>query len=317
MDPILSHDSNTTDSSKLCDYMKCPRYYFYRHVLGWDSLTLNNHLIFGTAWHLAMEHLLLHGYGNNSVIAAFDLFYKEYRKSFNPNTDELFDPKTPDNAFLILGQYARHYNREMENIEVLYTEIAGQVAIDEKRHLSFRMDSILKNTKTGKIYSREHKTASRTWMWDEQWLLAIQPGTYSHVLYCLYPHEDVLGIEMNGVFFIKRKKDPYDFRRLMVRKNLGQMQQWMDTVQYYMWEIEREYEILGNSDEASSTLYAFPMRPIACMDYGRLCSYHDFCLAWQNPLRRMHNVPEGFCIRYWNPMEEASKVTFNFDKKEY
>jgi len=310
---------NKRDSSKLKDYQRCPRHFFYRHVLGWESDSLSNHLVFGTSWHLAMEHLLLNGYNDNSVIKAFDAFLSDYRKTFSSETDEMFSPKTPDNAFLVLAKYADYpaYRNELDDWEVLWTEIAGSVAITEKDQLYFRMDSILKNRKTAKTKSFEHKTGSRTWMWDEQWPLSTQIGTYNHVLFSLFPYEEVSGVELNGSFFIKRKKDPYEFHRLLIKKEHDQMQVWLDTVRYYFWEIEREYHLLEECTENEPTMRCFPLRDNNCIDYSRLCEYHDYCMAWPNPLRRCQEPPIGFHVKFWDPTEREAKKTLKVEKKEY
>ena len=50
------------DSSKLDDYERCPRAYFYRHILGWNIDFPAHDLIFGECWHRAREHQLIHGY---------------------------------------------------------------------------------------------------------------------------------------------------------------------------------------------------------------------------------------------------------------
>ena len=68
------------DSSKIQSYMRCPRKYFFNHILGWSleeeeqgaleisssgllaapksEIRKSEHLVFGTAWHHSMEHLL-------------------------------------------------------------------------------------------------------------------------------------------------------------------------------------------------------------------------------------------------------------------
>jgi len=316
---ILPLEQNKLDSSKIKDFKRCPRFFFYRHILGWCSETPNNHLVFGSAWHDAMEHLLLNGYGENEIITAFDKFLATYRQSFPPETDELFKGKTPNNAFMVLAKYATHpdYQHDHKNYETLHTEIAGSVAIDEKRLLYFRQDSILKDRKTGHVRSREHKTGSRTWGWEEQFLLDGQVGTYSHVLYCLYPKELVDGIEINGSFFLARKTDPFDFRRFLIGKTEDQMQVWLSNTAYYMWQIESEYELLGDTDENDNVLYAFPLRDTSCQDYGRLCEYHDFCMAWPNPLQRAYEPPLGFKVGFWDPTIGPAKKTFNLEKKGY
>lgn len=320
MDNIIQpFEENVIDTSKLKDYQRCPRYFFYRHVLGWDSENPNNHLVFGSAWHLAMEHLLLNGYSTNSVLKAHELFLEYYRKEFPPETDDLFPNKTPDKAFLALGKYTTHpeYQRDLIDNEVLYTEIAGKVMINEEDSVAFRMDSVLRNKKTEKIFSWEHKTGSFTYLWDDQWTMDLQPGTYSHVLYCLYPMEEVDCVEMNATFFMKRKKDPIDLHRLPVKKNKEQMQIWLTRVNYLIWEIKMNYDILSDTKEGDTILQAFPIRDTNCIHYMKLCPFVDYCNAWPNPLQRAFEPPIGMTRRIWNPLEEEAKEVFNFEKKEY
>ena len=324
---ILPLNENKLDSTKLKDFKACPRKFFYSHVLGWRSQTPNIHLEFGSAWHEAMEHLLLSGYDNDSVIEAYDLFLRRYRQAFPPETDGMFQNKTPDNAFTILSRYATRpeYQSDLDDYKTLYTEIAGSVAVDEKRILFFRQDSILENKKNGHIRSREHKTGSGLYLWDEQWLLDGQVGTYNHVLYCLFPKELVDGIEMNGTMFLKRKT-PYSsdsppskdiFHRILIRRNEDQMQVWLDTVRYYMWQIEMEYTLLEESKEEDYVMKCFPLRDTSCMDYYRLCEFHDFCMAWPNPLCKAFEPPIGFIQYFWDPTKEEAKHTFELKPMEY
>ncbi len=297
------------DSSKLKAYMECPRSYFYEYVLGWRSEMPNNHLVFGEAFHLPMEHLLLNGYTVDALVEGYNMFENLYRQTFPPNTDEMFKGKTPANVFLTLDAYINHheYRHDLEKYEVLYTEIAGSVSISEDRVLYFRMDSILRDKKTNMKLSLEHKTGSRIWMWSEQWPLSIQVGTYTHVLHCLYPPEEVQGVTLNGVFFLTRKKDPWDFYRFPTGRTLDQMQVWFDTVNYYYNDILRDMDLLSDTTEDDRVLHAFPLRASSCNNYGRVCVYHDFCNAWKNPLQNCFEPPLGFKIEFWNPMEREAK----------
>jgi len=272
-----------------------------------------------------MEYLLTHDYTNNSVARAYEVMVDKYRETFPPETDEMFEPKTLDNAFIVLAKYAKRYQRDLEEYEVLYTEIAGNVTIREGRQMYFRMDSILKDRKTGKIISLEHKTGSHTWQWLEQWLLSIQFGTYTHVLMCLFPMETIDAVYVNGSFFSKGKKAweelkvdgtttmktiPYDFIREPIKKSRDQMQVWIETVNYYYTGIKAEMSMLDISNESDEVLQAFPLNPTSCMDWGRICEYRDFCTAWRNPLRRVSDVPLGFQVSHWNPMEVEAKQRF-------
>lgn len=300
------------DTSKICSFMECPRKYFYEYVLGWRLDFPNNHLIFGEAWHLAMEHLYLKGFGDVQVVEAHALFEQRYRRDFSPETDEMFYPKTSYNAFIVLGKYAAHvdYKRDHEIYEVLYTEIAGTVSLLSDRVLYFRMDTILRKKSNNMVRSLEHKTASKKHLWAEQWYLAMQPGSYNHVLHCLYPEDQVDGVEMNCCYFINRKKDPYDFQRVEVFKTIGQMQVWYDNINYYFQRIEHNMEVLDKEDSGSDIMLSFPMRQANCLSYFRLCEYHDFCTAWMNPLEKCHSIPIGFKEEFWNPMEREAKHKF-------
>ncbi len=88
---LTPHNSwQKVDSSKLGDLLRCYRFYFYCHLLGWKPETPNNHLTFGISWHLPMEHLLLNGYDDTSVLDGYELFRRRYRQDFSPESDEMF-----------------------------------------------------------------------------------------------------------------------------------------------------------------------------------------------------------------------------------
>lgn len=317
---ILNPTTNIIDSSKINDFIKCPRYYFYSHILGWKPEGVNNHLLFGSAFHLALEHLMTNGY--DDVVGAYNKMLGRFRTKISPEEDELFEPKTMNNALIVLAKYAKKYYDDLQTFNVLHTEIAGSVSIGLNRQVYFRLDSLIKDLKSGRISSIEHKTGSSTYLWLDQWMLSIQIGTYTHVLNCLYPGEELDSVIINGVFFFKAKgawkdlnttgetklKLPYDFIREKIRKTKDQMEVWLWTVNYFYGEILRHMEKL-EKDENLGVMECFPMRHVSCRDYNRLCEYHNFCTAWPNPLHRCDQVPLGFHQEFWNPMEEEAKLT--------
>jgi len=316
-----------TDSSKVQDFIRCRRFHMYRHIFGWESESISNHLVFGEAYHLPMEHFLLNGYGVDQVIEGHELLEKKYRETFKPETDELFEPKTPQNAFLVLTAYAKEYKNDLQKYTVAgtdtpYTEIAGSVSIGTGKQIYFRMDSILRDNETRKIFSLEHKTGSNTYLWDEQWELSPQVGTYTHVLNCLFDPKEIDAVYMNASFFFKVKnawkdlaskgetsyKLPYYFKRVPMPRSRDQMQTWLTTINYYYDEIQREIDLLINKCSADDpTLVAFPMNGTNCTAYARVCEYHNFCTAWPNPLKKLEPTPLGFIVKFWNPLERESK----------
>jgi len=291
--------------------MDCPRRYFYEYVLGWRPDAPNNHLVFGQAWHDAMEHLLLNGYEDDSVLAAFDKFLSTYREEFPESSDSLYEPKTPTNALRALGLYSERYLSDLREFEVLYTEIAGTVPINQSQVLHFRLDSICRD-KQGRYFSLEHKTGSRmSRFWTDQWPLSVQVGTYTHVMHCLYPSPEVWGVKINGTFFQKTK---IDFLRLPIRRTLDHMKQWLWNVTWWADQIAWNFESLTDCSDDEEVLMAFPQQPGSCTKYFG-CPYHDFCLAWANPLQHLDIVPPGFKVEYWNPLEREARVKMDLAEK--
>ncbi|MCK5604593.1 PD-(D/E)XK nuclease family protein [Candidatus Pacearchaeota archaeon] len=328
--PTLEFHStwNIDDGSKLTEFMTCPRSYFYQYICGWRPETPSNHLVFGTAWHEALEHLMLHGYEPEFIDEAYEKFLKKYRETFGPETDSLYEPKTPANAQLVLYAYAAKWGAsDKHSFETLHTEIGGSVSISEDRKLYFRMDSICRDLETQKIFSLEHKTGSKTWNWELQWPLSMQIGCYTHVLYCLFDSDEVLGIRLNGTFFTKavraweswqtgnttKYKPPFDFLRLPFYRTPPQMQQWLWTALFWMDQLQWNYELLADCTESDQIMTCFPCNATACSKYFG-CDYRDFCSAWRNPLQRTAEPPLGFIIDRWDPTAEPTKVNFNLDR---
>ena len=289
---------NILDSSKLTTYMDCPRQYFYNYVLGWRSDAPNNHLVFGTAMHEAMEHLLLFGYNDTTVFEAFDKFLAVYRQDFPDTSDYLYAPKTPEQALVGLSEYCDRYRSDLADFKPLYTEIAGTVPINSDQRLHFRLDSICQDKQNGNIFSLEHKTGSRiSRFWTDQWQMAVAVGTYTHVMNCLYDPSKVWGVKINGVFFQKNK---IEFLRVPVRKTLDHMKQWLWNVAWWADQIRWQFDLLDKCSADDQVLTAFPQQPGSCTKYFG-CSYHDFCCSWPNPLQHCDEPPIGYKIEWWDP----------------
>jgi hypothetical protein len=296
------------DTSKLLDYIGCPRRYFYRHMLGWISDKPNNHLVFGEAWHRALEVLLQRGYEAEAVTDAFEVFMQCYRPEFPEDTDEQFHPKTPAVALQALLEYCTRYNRDAQDFQLLNTEVSGCAPLSQDLSIYFRLDAICRSNSNGKYFVLEHKTAGNPYMWAERWLLSLQVGTYTHVLYCLFKPEEVFGVVMNGTFFQKRRTNPIDFLRFECPRTEEQMRVWLFSVLSQANRIQYDLDLLRQCSEDDAILGAFPLNPENCTSYGKLCPYHDYCVAWPNPLRRCHEPQPGFKVEFWDPRNHGPKT---------
>lgn len=304
------------DSSKLDTYLDCPRKFFYEHALGWRMDTPAHDLHFGNAWHAAREYQLLHGY--DDIGGAYNAFLDYYRKEFPPETDDMYTPKDPLGVLNALQLFAVERQSDLVENEILYTEISGTVPVDERgRKLYYRMDSIVRRKADGKIFSWDHKSAKRFGrQWSEKFFLSIQTGTYTHCLYCMYPIEQVIGVEYCGTAFEYLKRGSKDrpagyhasFTRVPAWKTPDQMNVWLWNTVDYLNDIEREFDRLSGCKEGDAVMMAFPLNPNSCTKYWG-CMFHDFCMTWANPLQYAGEPPLGFKEEFWDPtqMETTNK----------
>lgn len=327
--PVPTNEAwNIQDSSKIKDAMSCWRGYFFKHVLGWQIDRPNIHLIFGSAWHEALAFLHLEGFESKNVQEAYNKHFLPYYRMFiDQSEDEIYLPKTPERAYLALAAYALRRQKDARDYSVVYhnekpmIEIGGKINLSNERQMCFKMDTILRGPRG--IISREHKTGSSTWNWDMQWHLSVQIGTYSHVLYCLYPENEVAGVIVDGTFFKKTKpnlkldtKDPlrhFAFLSVPIYKSPAAMNWWLNNTIWWLDMVEWNFDLLSKCSDNDAVMHAFPPNPESCTKYFG-CDYLPFCMAWANPLRHLDQIPIGFKQEFWSPLAEASRV--NLDIRE-
>lgn len=303
--PVPMHNEawEVLDSTKLQSYCACPRQYFYEYVLGWRKEYTSNHLIFGRAWHLALEHIYKNGFAPASISDAFEKFLADYREELPESTDTWFGGKTPANALLALTEYVKEYASDAYDIEVLGTEMGGLVGIGKDRSIAVKLDLVGK--KNGGLISLEHKTGSRAGeTWADQWKISLQIGAYLHALAACYPIEGDPTVWVNGTFFYAKSRK---FLRVPVRRRGVSMLNWLTSVHHLFDSIERDFRRLADCSDADPALYAFPMHPTACSSYSG-CQFHDLCLCVGNPLRYVGGAPiTGFTEYWWNPLADVSE----------
>jgi len=186
------------------------------------------------------------------------------------------------------------------------------------------MDSLLKRKEDGRIFSWDHKTTKASYIrwqsWDMQFFLSVQNGTYTHCMYCIFPPEQVLGVEFCGVGFeylsrgSKQRPAGYysELKRVPAFKSPDQMNVWLWTVIDTYNDIERDFDRLSHCTEDDAVLQAFPIRETGCTMY-RGCEFHDLCVLWSNPLRQCQEPPLGYRQEFWDPSIKDSRNKMNLE----
>lgn len=74
---IPIHPSHAwVDNSKIREYKRCPRRYWFKYIMGWTGELANKDAEFGSAWHKAMEVLWTKGTMIDNLEPAFAAFTK-------------------------------------------------------------------------------------------------------------------------------------------------------------------------------------------------------------------------------------------------
>ena len=178
--------------------------------------------------------------------------------------------------------------------------------------MAFKMDTILLDNYTGLYCSLEHKTAGGNWVnqnYDIQHEMGIQCGTYTHVLNCIFPPEQVSGVIINLLQFKKTKDHLYkgnDFilQRFPINLSNSRMYDWMENTKMWIDLINENKAKLSECSDSDDLMRCFPKNGRSCTNYNKACTYLDLCRAWQNPLQHLHRMPNDMTVSFWNPLEE-------------
>lgn len=311
--PVAYHPTfEILDSSKISEYMECPRKFFFRYVMGWSPTKPSLHLEFGSAWHKAMEYLNINGRSSKNVISAWELATEYLRENY-PDYGEVQKGKTCSNMFSALRHYVKVYSAD--NHIRLHTEVAGTVPISDKRVLHFRTDYIYQaemDLKHPAIYSIDYKTGSRlSPQWLNQWANSFQMNTYYHAMCAYYGYDKFKGMIVDGTHFTgELEKETPDFSKIFVRvpikKTEVQLKLWLYEANYWVDRIEDSMTTLKTASPHDDALYCFPRVGGSCTKYAG-CPYLNYCQLVPNPLKNVDMIPEGMTIRRWDPSDYEDK----------
>lgn len=188
------------DSTAVTTFLTCPRKYFYRMVLGYDTTVKQPYFAFGTAYHRFREVLeLKFNEGiplDMCIVDALDVAAAYCDKHLVTPTDPKSKWQFMTKQRLIQSclEGAKHWKAEKnaKNITVIAVEQAFQIELPNGKIIAGRADQMIKFN--GKVWGRDFKTSSQQGNW---YVKSLNPN-HQFSLYC-YAENKLAGWNENDL----------------------------------------------------------------------------------------------------------------------
>lgn len=303
------------DNTRISSYKTCPRQFLFRHVLHWNPQGTKLALIFGGAWHAAMDVI----WSNIKVMdkaslagAAYAAFLDHWCKEGMPHPDEMdydmvkdISPRTPHQAMEMIVAYIDTRARTASDFELLHVERPFAVPIDPNDHTLFyvgKIDKIVK--RRNKVLAIEHKTTTaykKDGPFRSQFLDSFSPNSqvdgYLYTLHMMFPGQ-VGGVWVDAALVHKQEEG---FTFIPIERQLQHLDTWLWEVRWWIKQIESQLVEYKEATPNHPYLKAFPKNTNSCFNFNTACPYISICKAWPNPKGK--DIPPGFNKDIWNPLE--------------
>jgi hypothetical protein len=304
------------DNTMLSDFKRCPRYFYYRHELGWKPKGAEPALAFGSAWHAAME-VVWEGFRLRNLSPkdmageAHNAFINYWVNEGMPHPSEIdyqleqeLSPRTPGRAFEMLLAYIEQRSRVIKEMEIVSIEKPFAVPLDpndENLYYIGLIDKIVK--RHGKILGIEHKTSSaykKDGPFRGGFVDSFSPNAqvdgYLYALHLLFPGK-VGGIWVDATLVHKQEEG---FLFIPVERRLEHLDSWLWEVRWWISQVEGERLREALVSPENTTMKAFAKNTNSCFDFQRSCPYLELCKSWGNPKGK--ELPLAYERKGWNPL---------------
>ena len=297
------------DNTAMTAYMTCPREYYFSMVLHRRHPGKSPPLVFGSAWHKALETRYKGGdvnlvryavsnwwetEGHNEpedyrTLARCILDYDRYCKEFGEDGNKESDGKTLGAAGEMMVELSTNAQDEL-----LIHPWAG------------KLDRII--DLGGLIYPEDHKTTSRLDKhFFRQFELSNQMMGYTRLGKYLLPQMPVVGVRINVSHVLTKETK---FYRQLVTFGPQQLQRWANVMNVWMTKLAADYTAI-NAFADGKPLPLIPPDDIFVQHFGDnacsrkygMCAYHPVCSS--SPVAQANVLMKEFEINPWNPLKEG------------
>lgn len=290
------------DNTALQAYLACPREYFLAMIQHMRSSGRSPALVFGSAWHKALETHYKSGGDRDLVQLATQLSWEGH--------DSADDYRTLKRVLLDYDKYSKKF---------LQDDIASTVGWPDHPIIEVStnaMGSSLLHPWAGKIdrivevggllYVEDHKTTSRLDKnYFTQFKLSYQMKGYTYLAQQLLPGEKIVGVRINLSHVLTAKTE---FHRQLFTFSKGEIDEWTKVTNAWMSRLGRDIETYNEAiarglDSWDAINLAFPAHfgDNGCSRKFGMCQYHQACSVGTRIRDQM--LERDFEIRPWNPLE--------------
>lgn len=322
----MQSDLRLYDNTRLSDYRRCPRYYFYRHVMHWKPVGRPSAaLVFGSSWHAAMDvvwQMCAEGHATPDVLdAAYEAFCKTWTAEGYPPISEMsledaqdLGARTPGTAHEMLMAYFEKREKMMRSSKILAVERSFAVplsSVDPKLFYIGRIDKILE-VDSRRVRAIEHKTTTATKkqgqrtkirpLYMEGYSPNSQVDGYLFAMQLLYPHckSDV------WVDAVMVHKLDDDCQFIPIDRQIEHLDSWLFDTHSWIKQLETDMELLSSCGPEDRYMAAFPKNTGSCFDFNAACPFLKLCKSRPNP-KGFEGVPTGYEVSVWDPLDHSGR----------
>lgn len=309
------------DNTQLSTFKECPRKYYLRHIRGFTGSGTSMPLVFGGAWHNAMD-VVWSNYGKvpNDQLARLSMkaFNLKWTEEGLPEPTELtleqlesYGARTPMVAAEMIYNYINARKQTFENSTFKLNAVEQPFAVpiypDSTNHWYIgRLDKVFQLN--GSRIIGEHKTTSDYKIdggfktgWLDSWSPSSQIEGYMFAGNMYYEDGGVRYVWVDGALVHKKVHDAFKF--IPLAANLSSLDGWLWEARDWIERINTEKAKLSESANTNGNqLLAFPRNTDSCTGKYGPCTFKRLCSNVTNPAK-LETAPETYIVKFWSPFE--------------
>ena len=301
MTQIITEHSKFYDNTRISGYKTCPRFYQLRHQKHWRSSGTAMPLIFGQAWHSAMDAVWQHAkqYDQDTLLQVAMLnFYSAWEENgmsadLDIETLEKLGARTPMIAMEMLKNYIELRWNQLQSAELISCEQPFAVPIPGMEDVWYvgRLDKVI--SMNGQTIVLEHKTTTE---------YKIDGGFRQTYVESWDTDSQVKGYEFGGSLYFNidqvwvdaalvHKKVHDKFRFIPVCHQQPILLEWLEDARKWITRI----------NEDISDGY-FAKNENSCTGKYGPCTFINICRTQPNPAA-LTEAPYGYQVDRWEPFD--------------